>query len=158
MDTAQLRTLEILAGLADTEGEALRRTGRTLGIRAVIMVMRLLHPVRGEDILTLDHGRFTDRMALVIEVIHDAARGETVTRADRPRCGARTRAGPPCVASAVWDQARNQARNGRCRFHGGASTGPRTPEGRARIAAANRLRRTSPTKAEAEGCSIPFEG
>ena len=27
--------------------------------------------------------------------------------------------------------------NGRCRMHGGASTGPRTPEGRARISAAN---------------------
>lgn len=30
--------------------------------------------------------------------------------------------------------------NGRCRLHGGKSTGPRTAEGRARIAAAQRLR------------------
>ena len=30
--------------------------------------------------------------------------------------------------------------NGRCRLHGGKSTGPKTPEGRARIAAAQRLR------------------
>jgi hypothetical protein len=28
-------------------------------------------------------------------------------------------------------------KNGRCRMHGGTSTGPRTPEGRARISAAN---------------------
>lgn len=37
------------------------------------------------------------------------------------RCGARTRAGGPCRCPAM--------RNGRCRMHGGASTGPRTPEG-----------------------------
>ncbi len=29
--------------------------------------------------------------------------------------------------------------NGRCRFHGGASTGPRTPEGLARSKAARRV-------------------
>jgi hypothetical protein len=46
-----------------------------------------------------------------------------------PRCGARTRrTGCPCRAPAM--------RNGRCRLHGGKSTGPRTDEGRARIRAA----------------------
>jgi hypothetical protein len=45
-----------------------------------------------------------------------------------PRCGARTRAGGCCRQPAM--------RNGRCRLHGGKSTGPRTPEGRARCAAA----------------------
>ena len=38
-----------------------------------------------------------------------------------PRCGAKTRAGGHCKAPAM--------RNGRCRMHGGASTGPRTAEG-----------------------------
>ena len=38
-----------------------------------------------------------------------------------PRCGARTRQGRKCRAPAMH--------NGRCRMHGGASTGPRTPEG-----------------------------
>jgi len=38
-----------------------------------------------------------------------------------PRCGARTRKGTPCRAPAMA--------NGRCRMHGGKSTGPRTPEG-----------------------------
>jgi len=38
-----------------------------------------------------------------------------------PRCGARTRRGKPCQAPAMA--------NGRCRMHGGLSTGPRTPEG-----------------------------
>ena len=41
-----------------------------------------------------------------------------------PRCGSKTRRGTACQAPAM--------RNGRCRMHGGASTGPRTPEGLAR--------------------------
>ena len=41
------------------------------------------------------------------------------------RCGARSkRTGKPCRGPAM--------RNGRCRLHGGKSTGPRTPEGHAR--------------------------
>jgi len=52
---------------------------------------------------------------------------------DRPRCGAKTRKGTPC-------QAPGSGRGGRCRNHGGLSTGPRTPEGRARAAAAVRAR------------------
>ncbi len=46
-----------------------------------------------------------------------------------PRCGARTRAGCPCRAPAIHGKLR-------CRMHGGRSTGPRTEEGRARLAAA----------------------
>lgn len=37
------------------------------------------------------------------------------------RCGAKTRRGSACLAPAMP--------NGRCRLHGGRSTGPRTPEG-----------------------------
>jgi hypothetical protein len=37
------------------------------------------------------------------------------------KCGAKTRKGTPCGALAMP--------NGRCRFHGGRSTGPRTREG-----------------------------
>ena len=47
-----------------------------------------------------------------------------------PRCGARTRAGCACRQPAMA--------NGRCRFHGGKSTGPRTAAGRER-ARNNRL-------------------
>lgn len=51
----------------------------------------------------------------------------------RPRCGAtRKQDGGTCQAPAL--------RNGRCKLHGGKSTGPKTPEGRARIAAAQRAR------------------
>ena len=41
------------------------------------------------------------------------------------RCGAKTRAGHPCKN---WGMD-----NGRCRMHGGKSTGPQTPEGLERI-------------------------
>lgn len=49
-----------------------------------------------------------------------------------PKCGAKTRSGHPCKMLA--------RPNGRCRMHGGLSTGPKTKEGRARIAESNRLR------------------
>lgn len=61
-------------------------------------------------------------------------------RGARPRCGARTRQGRPCRAPAVWERGAVGPRNGRCRVHGGLSTGPRTKEGRERIAASNRRR------------------
>lgn len=40
-------------------------------------------------------------------------------------CGARTSSGKPCRMTALFT-------NGRCIWHGGKSTGPKTPEGRAR--------------------------
>lgn len=49
------------------------------------------------------------------------------------RCGARTKAGTPCKAKGL-------PRTGRCKFHGRRSTGPRTEEGRQRIAAIQRER------------------
>lgn len=45
-----------------------------------------------------------------------------------PRCGARTRSGAPCRAPAMP--------NGRCRMHGGCSSGPRSEAGIARIRSA----------------------
>lgn len=53
----------------------------------------------------------------------------------RPRCGAKTREGRPCEAPPVWDNRRDMPRNGRCRMHGGLSTGPRTAEGKVRAMA-----------------------
>ena len=46
------------------------------------------------------------------------------------RCGAKTRRGTACLRPA-------NKKNGRCRLHGGASTGPKTTDGPARISAAN---------------------
>lgn len=70
-------------------------------------------------------------------------------KAERNGCGlclARTRKGTPCIAL-------GSGRGGRCRFHGGGSTGPKTPEGkrrslealaRGRQTAAERRARKSP--------------
>src|SRR6185312_90995 len=58
-----------------------------------------------------------------------------------PRCGAHTRQGCPCRGPAM--------RNGRCRMHGGKSTGPRTAEGLARLRAAARARHGGQAGAEA---------
>jgi hypothetical protein len=41
------------------------------------------------------------------------------------RCGARTRKGGRCMCRELY-------RSGRCKFHGGASTGPRTEAGKQR--------------------------
>jgi hypothetical protein len=59
------------------------------------------------------------------------ARLEALIRANAaPRCGARSkRTGKPCRAAAMP--------NGRCKIHGGKSTGPRTPEGLERSRRAN---------------------
>ena len=46
------------------------------------------------------------------------------------RCLAKTRRGTPCRNPVVTDR-------NRCRMHGGLSTGPRTPEGKARSIAAH---------------------
>ena len=64
---------------------------------------------------------------------------------DGKRCGAKTRAGHPCKKAALKGRER-------CRNHGGASTGPRTEEGRARIAAAQTKhgRLTKEKRAEAK--------
>lgn len=43
-------------------------------------------------------------------------------------CGAKTRAGTPCKLTSLYG-------NGRCKFHGGLSTGPTTDEGKRRVAA-----------------------
>ena len=48
-------------------------------------------------------------------------------------CGAKTRAGHLC-------KRRGLGKGGRCANHGGLSTGPKTPEGRQRIAEAQRKR------------------
>ena len=50
----------------------------------------------------------------------------TPRKPPRHPCGAKTRTGAPCQRMALA--------NGRCRNHGGASTGPTTPAGRKRIA------------------------
>src|SRR2546430_14876902 len=59
------------------------------------------------------------------------ARVEALLKANAaPRCGARSKwTGKPCRGAAMP--------NGRCKLHGGKSTGPRTPEGLERSRRAN---------------------
>ena len=46
------------------------------------------------------------------------------------RCLAKTRRGTPCQNPAIKERSR-------CKLHGGKSTGPQTPEGKARVIAAH---------------------
>ena len=48
-------------------------------------------------------------------------------------CGAKTRAGTPCKLTNIYE-------NGRCKFHGGLSTGPKTVAGKAKVALNGLLR------------------
>ena len=55
-------------------------------------------------------------------------KNRAVPRTERPRCGAKTCRSTPCQAHALLNKA---GRPGRCRQHGGLSTGPRTRKGKA---------------------------
>jgi hypothetical protein len=74
------------------------------------------------------------RAQLYIDLADEIAaeREHRPTKRERARCGARTRQGRPCQATALDC--------GRCRLHGGLSSGPKTAEGKAKIAAAQRAR------------------
>ena len=61
-----------------------------------------------------------------------------VPKRERPQCGARCRDGHACNSRVVVRSDGSFTR--RCRLHGGKSTGPKTAEGRARIAESNRRR------------------
>jgi hypothetical protein len=70
---------------------------------------------------------------------------------ERPRCGAKCRDGSLCNAPPVWNRHLDRAVNGRCRMHGVLSTGPKTEEGRQRIAESNRARRRNTNFEEKRG-------
>lgn len=77
----------------------------------------------------------TDREPCYFTVRMTATNTNTPRTRERPLCGARCRDGHACRARAVWLAGEKAPRNGRCRVHGGLSTGPKTAEGRARVAA-----------------------
>lgn len=68
---------------------------------------------------------------------HLRAKAKRTKEMNRPYelCGAKNRQGNPCKARALP--------NGRCRNHGGLSTGPRTPEGMAKALSCLRQNRKS---------------
>jgi hypothetical protein len=59
--------------------------------------------------------------------------GSPLARKDRPCCSAKSRSGVACKKKVIPGKTK-------CRYHGGLSTGPKTEAGKARIAAAQRLR------------------
>lgn len=67
-------------------------------------------------------------------------------RKHRGVCGAKTRKNTLCQAPPVWNKAKDKARNGRCKLHGGLSTGPKTKEGKDAIRASNQKRSKSNAK------------
>lgn len=69
---------------------------------------------------------------LKLEMAHETNwKPESQWKKNRPLCGARCRDGHPCKAKAVLDK-RDRPLNGRCRMHGGLSTGAKSEEGRER--------------------------
>lgn len=61
-------------------------------------------------------------------------------RNQRGTCNAKTRRGTLCQAPPVWDLIADKPKNGRCKLHGGFSTGPRTETGLQAIRDSNRKR------------------
>ena len=106
------------------------RTLRTLENRITRLVnppeMTLLEKVRALGNATASEPQY-DPHALALDEIRRFA---------ATRCGAKTRAGHPCRRKALP--------NGRCRNHGGLSTGPKTLDGRRRALANLRQFRSRP--------------
>lgn len=68
------------------------------------------------------------------------AKEPKIRKKDRGTCDAKTRKGTKCQAPPVWDKENDASRNGRCKLHGGKSTGARTEKGREAIRESNRRR------------------
>ena len=63
-----------------------------------------------------------------------------IRKSMRGTCGAKTRKGTPCQAPPVWNRITDAPANGRCKLHGGFSTGAKTEAGRQAIRDSNRRR------------------
>lgn len=68
------------------------------------------------------------------------AKEPRIARKDRGTCNAKTRKDTQCKAPPVWNKEKDEAKNGRCKLHGGLSTGARTEKGREAIRESNRRR------------------
>lgn len=120
----------------DTRGWAVRRIVEALGWDAGRgrardeLLCQANTPARGDGLIALG-----SRIQAMIDAQIAAFKEREAERAARRRvrCGAKTRKGTAC---------RNKSEPGkrRCKFHGGMSTGARTPEGIERIREAQRRR------------------
>jgi hypothetical protein len=110
--------------LLDVRGHAVRRMAEALGWRISAPDTR----ARG-GVLSVDER--ADLLALALAFL--PRRLAHRVAAFRVTCGAKTRKGTLC-------RAKSEPGRKRCKFHGGLSTGPKTAEGRTRIAEAQRRR------------------
>ena len=103
---------------------AVKRMAQALGWRIFPHITRARHGVLSA----------AEETELLVDVLLGMPKGLAKRIINyRVRCGARTRKGTPC-------RAQSEPGRRRCKLHGGLSTGPRTAEGRARIAEAQRKR------------------
>ena len=119
MEYARMRTARIEALIRSTE-RGLQRLDRRI---------RRDEQRRDLDALTKLNRALGEQRAFRDMDGRERTIGWNERKRDRPKCGARTRAGGSCKAPVVRGKAR-------CRMHGGLSTGPRTVEGKARAVAA----------------------
>ena len=122
--------LAAMAGLHPDSVKYWERKG-SLDLRGYAVVRMLA--ALGLEALTKRHRTRIRGNYATITRAWDGVLGETSASPRNRACGARTRKGAPCRAKPIPGKAR-------CKFHGGLSTGPRTPEGRARVAEAQRRR------------------
>jgi hypothetical protein len=118
--------------LSDLHGRVI--DGQDLAAR--IAASARLHNVRNIAKAFHDHlmlARCEQVIAEHAEAEHarELAREARHRRNRGPRCGARTRTGQPCKRKVVLGRTR-------CPNHGGCTTGPKTPEGKARCAEGRR--------------------
>ncbi|HBD9320249.1 TPA: HGGxSTG domain-containing protein [Legionella pneumophila] len=69
------------------------------------------------------------------------ANSPRLRRSERGKCNAKTRKNTLCKSPPIWDNFSDSAVNGRCKLHGGLSTGPKTEAGRQAIRESNRRRK-----------------
>ena len=140
MTGAELRARRKALGLSQVElarrAEMSRDTVQYWERKAVVDP-RQVGPRRFFEVLGMrDYQTLTRGDGVLLRSRQAAAQGRALLAAAQQSpvlCGAQTRTGRPCRMPPEPGRTR-------CKFHGGKSTGPRTPEGRATIAEAQRKR------------------
>ena len=111
----------------DPSAHAVRRMAEALGWRIADQYARTRHGVLSAE----------EEIEAMVEVLLGLPKNLAKRLMNyRVRCGAKTRKGTPC-------RAQSEPGRRRCKLHGGLSTGPKTVEGRRRIAEAQRRRWTA---------------
>lgn len=128
------------AGAIFEARQAEERKGSASGTNSAVLDAIL---IEWAELTGINYGQIEKPMSL--EAKAGPPSSKTLARKKQPSwlrviCGAkRHRDGEPC-------RAKSEPGKRRCRFHGGRSTGPRTPEGKARVA--QNLLRTRQNNAE----------